>query len=81
MTDWMNQALCREVGTDVFFAEEKGASPKQAKRICAACSVTTQCLEYALNLAPIASDRVRGVWGGTTFEERKQLRHGLREVS
>ena len=31
MTDWMNQALCREVGTDVFFAEEKGASPKQGR--------------------------------------------------
>jgi WhiB family redox-sensing transcriptional regulator len=40
-----------------------------AKRICTACPVTGECLEFAL-----ATNQEAGIWGGTTEEERRKLR-------
>lgn len=39
-----------------------------AKRVCARCPVTVQCLSYALS-----SKQAAGVWGGTCEEERDAL--------
>ncbi|HEX9520771.1 MAG TPA: WhiB family transcriptional regulator [Streptosporangiaceae bacterium] len=41
----------------------------KAKSICAGCQVRQECLGYAL-----ATDRVDGVWGDTSEEERQLLR-------
>ena len=40
-----------------------------ARRICAACAVNDECLEFAL-----ATNQEAGIWGGTTEEERRKLR-------
>lgn len=64
---WTAQALCGQANPDAWFPE-KGASPRDAKRICATCPVAADCLEYAMR------NRERwGVWGGLTERERRQL--------
>ena len=40
-----------------------------AQRICTACTVRDECLEFAL-----ATNQEAGIWGGTTEEERRKLR-------
>jgi WhiB family redox-sensing transcriptional regulator len=40
-----------------------------ARRICTACTVAHDCLEFAL-----ATNQEAGIWGGTTEEERRKLR-------
>lgn len=65
--EWMNRALCREVGGDLFFPDS-GGDPTDAKRVCRRCPVNTQCLDYALQFS------VLGVWGGTTECERRRMR-------
>lgn len=52
---------------DWFFDIEAGHGVAQ-KKFCADCPVLNECLDYALNV------KVVGVWGGTTLEERNQLR-------
>jgi WhiB family redox-sensing transcriptional regulator len=65
---WQSFALCSEVDFDTFFPE-KGGSTKEAKRICAECAVTEQCLEYA-----IVNDQRYGIWGGIAESERCEIR-------
>ena len=65
---WMAEALCAEVGPDMFFPE-KGGSTKDAKRVCAACDVRLQCLEYALK-----RDEHFGIWGGVSERDRRKMR-------
>mgnify|MGYP000879272873 CR=1 FL=1 len=72
MTTWQDRALCREIGPEPFFGS-KGGSNRIAKHICAACTVTEQCLDYALTLPPINGIDVMGVWGGTSALELRAL--------
>jgi WhiB family redox-sensing transcriptional regulator len=65
---WQSFALCSEVDYDTFFPE-KGGSTKEAKRICAECAVSEQCLEYA-----IVNDQRYGIWGGIAESERYEIR-------
>jgi len=65
---WEQEALCAQVDSELFFPE-KGKSGYQAKRICAQCPVTAQCLEFALSY-PFT---VAGVWGGTTESQRRRM--------
>lgn len=53
-------------GRTDFFDDEDQAAP--AKLLCAACPVSKRCLDYALEYEEF------GVWGGTTPEERDELR-------
>ena len=46
--DWQTRALCQETDPDAFFPEH-GGTPLAAKRICARCEVTDECLAYALD--------------------------------
>ena len=66
---WSDQALCREVGGDVFFPDRGGANVA-AKRVCAACPVTTQCDTWA-----VVTEQAHGVWGGRTGEERRAAKY------
>lgn len=70
--DWQEKGLCREVGTELFFADTKGASNLPAKKVCAACPVRAMCLEWALSFPQIADEY--GVFGGTGPKERQRLR-------
>lgn len=69
---WMDDALCAQVGTDLFFPT-KGEQSADAKRVCTGCPVRSECLEYAL-----ADEDLFGVWGGTSQLERRRIRRGPR---
>ena len=66
--NWMDDALCREVGPEVFFPESE-MQPRAALEVCRRCDVEIECLEYALSIGPVA-----GIWGGTTEADRRRLR-------
>ncbi|MDJ0317194.1 MULTISPECIES: WhiB family transcriptional regulator [Arthrobacter] len=65
---WQTDALCAQTDPEAFFPE-KGGSTRDAKKVCGACNVKTQCLEYAL-----ANDERFGIWGGLSERERRRLR-------
>lgn len=64
ITPWMARAVCVDGpdDPDLFFHESK---TDIAKRLCAVCPVSWDCLSYAKNVE--AND---GVWGGLTARER-----------
>ncbi len=70
---WRGRSACRDSDPDVFFPiGSTGMALEQietARRICTACQVSEECLEFAL-----ATNQEAGVWGGTTEEERRKLR-------
>jgi len=65
---WQTDALCAQTDPEAFFPE-KGGSTRDAKKVCAACNVRAQCLEYALS-----NDERFGIWGGMSERERRRLR-------
>ena len=65
---WMDEARCAEVDPEIFFPE-KGGSTRHAKKICMACEVRIECLEYALD----QEDRY-GIWGGKSERERRKIK-------
>ena len=66
--EWQGQALCAQTDPEAFFPE-KGGSTREAKRVCLACEVRVDCLEYAL-----ANDERFGIWGGLSERERRRLK-------
>ena len=66
--NWTKEALCAEVDPVIFFPEA-GEKTVDAKRICRACNVKTQCLEYS-----ITNNERFGIWGGLTEFDRRRLR-------
>ncbi len=68
--EWMDDALCATTDPEAFFPE-KGGSTRDAKRICLACDVKDQCLQYALE-----NDERFGIYGGFSERERRRLRRG-----
>jgi WhiB family transcriptional regulator, redox-sensing transcriptional regulator len=65
--DWQKQAACRGLDPELFFPGSGGRS-LTARAVCAACPVADECLDYALRLNEKA-----GVWGGTTWTERRKM--------
>jgi WhiB family redox-sensing transcriptional regulator len=65
---WMTDALCAQSDPEIFFPE-RGSTARPGKRVCAACDVRAECLQYALD----HGERF-GVWGGLTANERTRLR-------
>jgi WhiB family redox-sensing transcriptional regulator len=65
---WQEDALCAQTDPEAFFPE-KGGSTRDAKRICAQCTVRAECLEYALK-----NDERFGIWGGLSERERRRMR-------
>lgn len=82
--DWMERALCAQVGGDGFFPEKGGlteparnaVSIAQAKRTCGHCEVRQKCLEYALE-----NDERFGLWGGLSERERRKLQRDRQAAS
>lgn len=72
---WSEQALCLQVGYEIFMPK-KGQSADDAKKICGRCKVRTECLEEAL-----ADKDTEGVCGGTTERERRTIRKQRKEAS
>lgn len=48
---------------------EKGGSTREAKRVCHACEVRSECLKYALD-----NGEQFGIWGGLSRLERARLK-------
>jgi WhiB family redox-sensing transcriptional regulator len=65
---WRELGLCAQTDPEAFFPE-KGASAREAKRICSRCEVRLECLDDA-----IRSDERFGIWGGLSERERRTLR-------
>lgn len=66
-TAWMADGACRVYPPATFFPSD-GVGVDKARKICAACTVTEQCLEYALE------HRIeQGVWGGCSERERRRI--------
>lgn len=71
---WRQQGICSHANPDIWFPErEKINHCKQAIELCLQCPVRIECLEAALT----AEDEERGIWGGTTTKQRKQIRETL----
>ena len=72
---WQVRAACRGPNTSVFYPplhlekrSDKRWRERQAKDICATCSVTRECLDYALE-----TGEQHGIWGGLNEMERQKL--------
>lgn len=72
--EWLDDGLCQQTDPDAFFPE-KGGSARAAKRVCMACPVRTDCLDYALT----RSDP--GIWGGKSEDERRAIKASRVEVA
>ena len=74
--DWQVEGACRGLSADLFFNPdfERGKAKRMreagAKAVCATCPVMAQCLDWAMTVA-----EPYGIWGGTTPEERRDLRN------
>ena len=66
--EWQERALCAQTDPEAFFPE-KGGSTREAKRVCMACEVRVECLDYAL-----ANDERFGIWGGLSERERRRVK-------
>ena len=76
--DWRHAARCRDEDPELFFPiGNTGPALLQiedAKMVCRTCSVTEDCLTWALE-----SGQDAGVWGGLSEDERRALkRRGAR---
>jgi WhiB family redox-sensing transcriptional regulator len=68
-------AACKDVDPEMFYNEEGARGRRRtlrendAKAVCGACVVKSECLLYAITTA-----EPHGVWGGSTEDERRRLR-------
>jgi len=67
---WASDALCAQVDPEIFHPE-KGGSTREAKKVCAACFVQAECLDWALT----TNERF-GIWGGLSERERRAISAG-----
>lgn len=71
--EWRRQAACQDTDPDLFFpVGTTGPAIEQietAKAVCRQCAAQAQCLEYAID-----TNQDSGIWGGTSEDERRQLR-------
>lgn len=75
--DWRDDAACRDTDPSLFFpVGTTGPAIEQidaAKAVCRECLVQAECLDFALT-----THQDSGVWGGTSEEERRQMRRKIR---
>jgi WhiB family redox-sensing transcriptional regulator len=70
---WRDDAACRDTDPSLFFPIGTTGPAidqiEEAKAVCRHCDVQAACLEFAL-----ATHQDSGVWGGTSEDERRQIR-------
>lgn len=71
---WMGDGVCSSTDPELFFPDQ-GGHWQSAKRVCQACPVREQCLDFALEHGE------RGIWGGTSDRDRLRIRRDMREAS
>lgn len=70
--DWQQDAACHDLPLDLFFPSSGMESMRNInviKPFCEACPVHAECLAYALS-----HPDERGIWAGTTENDRRKLR-------
>ena len=70
--NWLTRAACRHLPTDWWYppapiTPAATVNMHRAKRICATCPVTDQCLEAGM-------DEDYGIWGGLSPKQRRRIR-------
>lgn len=74
---WRRSALCRDTDPELFFpigtTGQALLQISRAKEVCCECPVKFECLDFAME-----TNQDTGIWGGTSEEERRQMR---REVA
>jgi len=74
LQSWVSDAACRGDDPSGFLDEGTHEQTRAALATCDRCTVRQHCLQLGL-AQPAQSDL--GIWGGTTPEDRRQLRLGL----
>lgn len=64
--EWRRYAACQGMDPELFFPV-RGQSTDYAKRVCADCSVQSDCMRYAAD-----AGEPFGVWGGVGARGRKR---------
>lgn len=67
-TDWRSSALCSQTDPELFWPDQ-GVSAEPAIKICMACDVRPECLEFAL-----VEGIQDGVYGGMSSRARTKIR-------
>jgi WhiB family redox-sensing transcriptional regulator len=70
--EWMADARCPQVGSDLFYADDL-TGVQAALEVCRRCPVRDDCLDHALD-----TGEIYGVWGGTSETARGKLRVRMR---
>lgn len=75
---WQSRARCRDSHAHLFFPrsaverkEERENRERRAQAICRVCTVTQECLDFALDI-----QEPYGIWGGRTEAQRRELLAG-----
>jgi WhiB family redox-sensing transcriptional regulator len=70
---WRHNALCRDTDPELFFPVGTTGQAllqiSRAKEVCCECPVKIDCLDFAME-----TNQDTGIWGGTSEEERRQIR-------
>jgi WhiB family redox-sensing transcriptional regulator len=67
--EWRKHAACSGLDTQWWFAEHNPKANAYARKVCGACPVREDCLEFALN------NNIRfGLWGGVPESKRSRIR-------
>ena len=73
VTDWIKQAACRGMDTNLFFPERGDTDGyKRATAICRACDVRPQCAQYGAELD--RQELTPGIFGGLSQRQRRKLK-------
>lgn len=70
--EWFEQGNCATTDPEVMFPE-RGGSSKMAKRVCAMCVVTEDCLTSAI----LEGDFKHGIRGGMSARERRKYAENM----
>jgi WhiB family redox-sensing transcriptional regulator len=76
--DWMADANCRGMDTNLWYPEP-GDDYSVAHRICAACIVQAECLDWADGSNPTIERH--GIWGGLGERRRRYRRTRANRVA
>ena len=72
---WTRKAACRGWSTSLWFPERGDPdNGRTAKRICANCPVSAECLADAQEFTDNAA---LGIWGGLSSQQRRRARRGV----
>lgn len=77
---WRRSALCRDTDPELFFpigtTGQALLQISRAKEVCCECPVKFECLDFAME-----TNQDTGIWGGTSEEERRQMRREIAECA